>query len=136
MHSRIIISREDFAKIADCIVALGIDPRKHFTQLTRKLEAASQRPAHLLPLDVVTLGATVRLREHDSDEPLSVTVTLPRDINVEEHRISVLSQLGTALLGEREGTTVMWKAPAGTIRADIERVVAPIARVDALLAAV
>ena len=136
MRSRIMISQEDFAKISDCIAAIGIDPRKHFDQLTQKLEAASQRPAHMLPPDVVTLGATVRVWEHDSDEPFSVTVTLPEDMNVEEHRISVLSQLGTALLGARAGTTVAWQAPIGTIRAEIERVVVPSFRADALLTAV
>jgi regulator of nucleoside diphosphate kinase len=136
MRSRILISHEDFARISDCFAALGIDPRKHFDQLTRKLEAASQRPAHMLPPDVVTLGATVGLREHDSDESFSVTITLPEDIDVEEHRISVLSQLGTVLLGERKGTTVMWPAPAGTIRADIEHVFAPRVGAHALLAAV
>ena len=90
----------------------------------------------MLPPDVVTLGATVRLQEHDNDEPFFVTIALPEDINVEEHRISVLSQLGTVLLGERKGTTVMWPAPAGTIRADIEHVFAPRIGAHALLTAV
>jgi regulator of nucleoside diphosphate kinase len=136
MRSRIVISHEDFAKISDCIAALGIDPRKHFDQLMRKLESAQQRPASLLPPDIVTLDATVRIRELESDDPFSVTVTLPEDMNVEEHRISVLSQLGTALLGERVGTTVAWKAPIGTIRADIQRVVVPSWGAEALLTAV
>jgi regulator of nucleoside diphosphate kinase len=136
MRSRIIISHEDFAKISDCIAALGLDPRKHFDLLMRKLESAHLRPAHMLPSDVVTLEAAVRVREHESDDPFSVTVTLPEDMNVEEHRISVLSQLGTALLGERVGTTVAWKAPIGTIRADIQRVAAPRMAADALLTAV
>ena len=136
MRSRIMISHEDFARISDCIAAIGVDPRKHFEQLMRKLDAASLRPAHMLPADVVTLDAPVRVREHDGEDPFSVTVTLPEDMNVEEHRISVLSQLGTALLGERAGTTVAWQAPIGTIRAEIERVVVPSFRADALLTAV
>lgn len=136
MRYRTIMSHEDFAQISDCIADLGIDPRTHFPELTRKLESASVRPAHMLPRGVVTLGVPVQLQEHDSDEPTSFIVTLPGDMNVEEHRISVLSQLGTALLGEREGSTVKWKAPIGTLRADIEHVVAPRAQAEALLAAV
>lgn len=40
-------------------------------------------------------------------------------------RLSVLTPLGTALLGYREGDEVRWKMPSGIRRLQIEKVMQP-----------
>jgi regulator of nucleoside diphosphate kinase len=46
----------------------------------------------------------------------------PRDANVDEHRVSVLAPLGTAILGYRSGDVIEWQMPGRTRRLQVERV--------------
>lgn len=63
--------------------------------------------------EVVTMNSRVRVRAPDSDEVHSVTICYPSDADVERGRVSVLSPMGIALLGHREGQVVPWMRPDG-----------------------
>lgn len=82
------------------------------------LQCATYVDANDVPDDVVTLNSRVRV----ADEELAkrrYTVVLPADAHAITHRISVLSPMGSALLGRRVGDEVRWTAPAGLRRARI-----------------
>ncbi len=66
-----------------------------------------------LPGDVVKLNATVHLEDKDSKRMLQLTVVVPRQANIKEKKISVMSPVGIALLGCRKGDEVKWRVPAG-----------------------
>ena len=67
--------------------------------------------------DVVTVNSTVSFRDEVTDSVHRVTVVYPQEMSVGRRRISVLSPVGSALLGQRVGQVVHAALPDGTTRA-------------------
>lgn len=76
------------------------------------LDNADVVPSREVPADVVTLYTRLLLADADARvRPL--VVCQPQDAEPEAGFVSVLSPLGTALLGRRVGETVAWITPDG-----------------------
>ena len=58
--------------------------------------------------DVVTIGSEVTYRDLSSDRMQTVFVVYPEDADIDQHRISVLTPVGVALLGLSPGATISW----------------------------
>ncbi len=71
--------------------------------------------------DVVTMNSRVRLRDLEADEVTDYTLVFPKDAEIEKGRISVMSPIGTAILGYSEGDTIEWVVPDGKRRIRIEK---------------
>nr|HPG72407.1 GreA/GreB family elongation factor [Syntrophales bacterium] len=56
----------------------------------------------------------------ESGEETTYTLVCPADARIEENRISVLSAIGTALIGYRVGDVIEWKVPSGLKRLKVE----------------
>lgn len=61
-----------------------------------------------VPNDIVRMGSTVRYRTDTGQEP-TVTLVYPVDADIAEGRISVLTPVGTALVGLRVGQSITWR---------------------------
>ena len=61
-----------------------------------------------LPDDVVTLGSAVTFRDETSGSLREVVVVLPQDADIESNRVSILTPIGAALIGLREGASIDW----------------------------
>ena len=66
--------------------------------------------------DVVTVNSTVSFRDELTGSVQRVTVVYPNDMSLGRRRISVLSPVGSALLGQRVGQVVHAALPDGTPR--------------------
>jgi regulator of nucleoside diphosphate kinase len=75
--------------------------------LLYELERAHVVPDSQLPGDVVGMGSNVRYRTWDGVER-EVTLVYPARANIAEGRISVLTPVGTALLGLTAGQSISW----------------------------
>jgi regulator of nucleoside diphosphate kinase len=64
----------------------------------------------------------VRLSMQWTGEEMVFTVVFPTQANADQHRISVLAPLGTAVLGYRAGDSIEWVVPGRTRRVRIENV--------------
>jgi regulator of nucleoside diphosphate kinase len=58
--------------------------------------------------DVVTIGSEVSYRDLVTDRLQSVFVVYPEDADIDQHRISVLTPVGVALLGLSPGAVISW----------------------------
>jgi regulator of nucleoside diphosphate kinase len=67
------------------------------------------------------MNSTVRLLVDGAVE--EVTLVYPEDINLKDNKISVLSPMGTAILGLMEGSSIDWKIPNGMIHIIVDKVV-------------
>ena len=76
------------------------------------LDAARLVPSREVPPDVVTMQSQVLLAFDDGRRE-KVAVCYPKDAAPAEGRISVLSPVGTSLLGLRVGETARWHTPTG-----------------------
>lgn len=105
--------------------------QEHLDELRAELERALVLDPSRLSPNVVTLYATVGIRDLESGHRQELTLVSPSEANVSAGRISVLAPLGTALLGYREGDVVERVMPGGPRRLLIEEVQQPATDVDA-----
>jgi regulator of nucleoside diphosphate kinase len=70
-------------------------------------------PVDVAP-DVVTMRSRVRVTEPSGAEARVLTLSYPDDADAAQGCISVLSPVGTALLGLRVGDTARWASPDGS----------------------
>jgi len=107
MQPRITISSLD----ADRIEALaGIGPA-----LLEELARADIRAPQDMPPDVVTMNSTVRFEIEGSGEVRCLTLAYPKDVAQVPDAISILTPIGTALLGLSAGDTIDWPRPDGQL---------------------
>ncbi len=77
------------------------------------LDFADVVPAREVPADVVTMNSQLRVAEVDGTRVRELTLCYPADADPAAGRVSVLSPMGAALLGQRVGATVTWVTPDG-----------------------
>ena len=106
------------ARDAEALAAMLADHRRTqpfeadaSDELADLLMDARLVPAELLPDDRVALGCAVTYEEQPSGRRRSVTLVLPAEADAAKARISVLSPIGLALLGRRQGEAVTANMP-------------------------
>lgn len=68
------------------------------------------------PEDVVAMNSFVTFLDLDTGETTSLSLVYPGEANVEQMRISILSPVGTALIGLRVKGRIDWPLPNGKVR--------------------
>lgn len=69
-----------------------------------------------LPADVVAMDSIVTFTDLDSAEEKTIQLVYPQDADVTQLKISVLSPIGSALIGLKIGGTIAWPVPQGKVR--------------------
>ena len=80
--------------------------------LLYELERARVVDDGALPPAVVRMGSSVTYRP-DNGTPRTVTLVYPVDADISAGRISVLTPVGTALIGLSKGQSITWNARNG-----------------------
>ena len=94
----------------------------------RTLEASRLVPSQPVAPGLITMGAQVFLATGRQEQLLRLTLCLPDDADPARGRISVLSPLGSSLIGLCSGQTVTWRSFGRTQSASILAVLAPLRR--------
>ena len=121
----IFVTEDDARRLRTLLVGVRerrVKDREHLQQLDDELDRARVVPASEIPPDVVTINSELALRDLDTGEEMVFRVVLPSEANADQHRISVLAPLGTAVLGYRAGDAIEWVVPGRTRRVRIESV--------------
>jgi transcription elongation factor GreA len=69
-----------------------------------------------IPKDEVLIGATVKLKDMNSDEELEYTLVSELEADYNQNKISVSSPVGGGLLGHKKNEIVEITIPAGTLK--------------------
>jgi len=94
------------------------------------LEASDLVPAPALPADVVTMDARVLLQDPRGDAPAyELILSFPEDADPSRSHVSVLSPVGSSLIGLRAGEVARWRTPDG--REGAARILAVLSQPDA-----
>jgi len=80
------------------------------------LDAARIVPSVEIDADVVTMNSEVTIEDAGSGEQRLVRLVYPEQADAGKGRVSVLSPLGSAILGARTGDSVSFATPAGERR--------------------
>ena len=109
----IIISTLDMERI-DALLEQYPDPGPaEIEALRSELDRADVREPQQMPDNVVTMHSQVRFRILDSGKEFEKVLVYPREIDGSEDKLSILTPVGTALLGLEVGAHIDWPAPAG-----------------------
>lgn len=87
------------------------------TEIEPILDACAIVPSRMAPPDVVTMYSQVLLQDRETGERSTLTLCYPSDAEPAAGFVSVLSPVGTSLLGLRIGSVARWSTPAGEERA-------------------
>ena len=121
----IYITRFDKARLMRLLQRLdpAQETRVEAEDLEHELQRGTEVESAEIGPDIVTMNSTVRVTDIDANTTHVYTIVFPADADFEKGRISILSPLGTALLGYRAGDTVTWEMPRGPRRLRIEELV-------------
>lgn len=84
-------------------------------RLDEELARATIVPDDALPRGTVALDSRVRFRDENSGRVRDVTLVLPARATAAEGRISVLSPIGSALIGLSIHDRIDWPLPGGKL---------------------
>lgn len=91
-------------------------------ELAAELARAQVVPSAQVPAEVITMNSTVCLEDLENGEEMTYTLVFPNEADIDQHKISVLAPIGTALLGYRVGDTVEWPVPGGISRLQVKQI--------------
>lgn len=80
--------------------------------LLYELDRAMVVADHIVPTDIVRMGSTVRFRTSGGDER-TVQLVYPKEADIAAGRISILTPVGTALIGLRQGQSISYRSRDG-----------------------
>lgn len=105
---------------ADALSELAMAAEARFPEVTAKLfEEIERAIIHMrdqLPTHVVTMGSCVEFIDEGSGASRTVELVWPRQANLEENRLSVMTLVGAGLIGMQEGNSIEWPDRTGHVR--------------------
>lgn len=113
MKPDIIVSALDAERLEAIVDLLPASAIESKNALLDELGRANIVEADQMPDTVVTMNSTVRFEITSPKEEFCMTLVYPSDIGNGINQISVLTPIGTALLGLAEGSQIEWPRPDG-----------------------
>jgi len=101
------------------------DAQAHNEKQIMELEDKLSRARILdknIPKDEVLIGATVKLKDMDTDEELEYTLVSELEADYNQNKISVSSPVGQGLLGHKENEIAQITIPAGILKYKIIKI--------------
>jgi len=121
----IIVSSLDHSRLHDLLITANqFAPSKSaiLEVLERELSLAKIVPPEEIPPYVVTMNTCVRLIETSTGEEMKYSLVYPADANPHKGKLSILSDLGVAIIGFSVGDTIEWDSPEGVQRLRIDMI--------------
>jgi regulator of nucleoside diphosphate kinase len=112
----ITLLAEDYERLS----ILAHAARKRMPDLADELSDEIGR-AHVLakgkhPQHIVCMNSEVEFRDGTTGKVQKVTLVYPDEADISQRKVSVLTPVGTALIGLRNGHSITWKTPNGEVR--------------------
>lgn len=109
---RIVIAQADHEKLLQLADALLERRPELAEELLGELDRARVVAGTSVPAGTVQMGSTVEYRTED-DQARRVTLVYPADADIAQGKVSILTPIGTALLGLSVGQTIDFVANDG-----------------------
>jgi len=109
----ITVTELDLKRLGAVLETSGPSNEDAADRLHGELVRATVLPAREVPSDLVTMNSRVSYRDESAGVRREVTLVYPDAADSSARRVSVLSPLGSALLGLRVGQAIEWPLPNG-----------------------
>lgn len=123
-YGKLIIEKGEYEIISDLLSKVDSnDPvrKAGYVTLREELSNADVKNSDEMPDDVVRLNSFI-----DIDTPMGhvegYQLVMPADADPKEKRLSILTPMGSALIGYASGDEVIWSFPTGEKKIKIEKV--------------
>ena len=115
MKPHITVSSLDMARLEALFDALPSTHGERDFHLMDELGRADVVDPEEVPPNVVTMNSTVRFAVDRPAREFCMTLVYPKDVAFGSDRLSVLSPIGSALIGLKVGDTIEWARPSGEL---------------------
>ena len=68
------------------------------------------------PMHIVCMNSEVEFRDDTTGKIRKVVLVYPGEADISKGKVSVLTPVGTALIGLETGHSITWEAPSGEVR--------------------
>lgn len=124
MQEQVVITELDQTRLKKLIyeeIHRGTASEQSMQDLEREISRARVVESRKVPPEVITMNSRVLLDL--GEEELEVSLVYPTEADLASNRLSVLSPIGTAILGFKEGDFIQWKVPSGVAGIHVKKVI-------------
>lgn len=108
----IVVSEDDHTRLTG-LAESSLDRQPEIAEeLLSEMDRAKVTPLSRIPSTVIRMGSKVTFRSGDG-EVKTVTLVYPGKADIAEGKVSILTPVGAALIGLREGHSVAWSSRGG-----------------------
>lgn len=119
----IVVSQMDYDRLGNFLDRMPASPTVDL--LIGELERARVLDMDDMPGNVVSMHSTVNFTVLSTGREFTYTLVYPQEVNGDESKLSILTPVGSALLGLSVGQEIEWPVAAGkTTKVRINNVVA------------
>jgi regulator of nucleoside diphosphate kinase len=122
MEEKIKITELDYTRLSNLIwnarKERGIE-LKNLDALAYELKRAEKVDSKQISPEFITMNSIVQVENVESKIPMTVKIVYPKEANFSKGHVSILSPLGSALLGYKVGDVVQFDAPKGKVNIKI-----------------
>jgi regulator of nucleoside diphosphate kinase len=113
---KITLLAEDYERLSTLAHAARNKMPRLAAVLAEELGRARVLAGGMQPEHIVSMNTEVEFRDETSRKIRTVLLVYPEQADISQGKVSVLTPVGTALLGLRTGDSITWETPAGEIR--------------------
>ena len=110
--NEIIVSQADYERLTDLANASLHRLPEVAQELLAEMDRAKIVAEDAVPADVVRMGSTVTFKSDDG-HTRTLKLVYPVEESLDQHRISVMTPVGAALIGLGVGQSISWTARDG-----------------------
>ena len=110
----VVITREDYDLLRPLVGKVAEEQDE--MSLGHELGRAIIVNKDALPPFTVGLNSKVTVMNIETERIVEFTIVMPEYADIARHKVSILSPMGTAVIGFRKGEEVYWQVPAGLKR--------------------
>ena len=113
LKNNVILGEDDFRLLKQFAESFPNSAHVNEMSLSYELNRAIVVENNELPADSIRLNSQVKVKELTTNKHLEFSIVMPAYADIKQNKISVLTPMGSALIGLCKGETVEWKMPAG-----------------------
>lgn len=113
---------EDLVLLLDMYILRNNDKYDHIEKLINDLDKAAVIDQELVPDELVIMDSRVSVKDLDSNNIMTFDLVSSEDSDLDNGKVSVLTQMGTAVFGYRTGDTVEFNLQTSMRRLKIVKV--------------
>jgi regulator of nucleoside diphosphate kinase len=121
----IYITEYDMTRLEEVLAIAAKNAKrdfKHLEGLTKELMKAEIVDSTEIPPNVITMNSKVLLDDLENNQRKEYILVFPKEADIEQNKVSVLSPLGTAMIGCRVGHILRVKTPTGERRMKVQKI--------------